>query len=309
MKPLFDRWLPSLTLALWGGAILLYASTGWLKSVLAYEFTIYAIIAAVLLLIGAVVMAFSRLDASCCADSACGHGLSRSSRGRLLSFGIILLPVALAPTNKAAFDRTLQELQRVQSNNRVAIDDSRNLSTGLKDMLAQKFGNRPVPETSMALPGSIQPPPPLPLPTQDGSTPPAMPGVVAANPTDFLIRTPDGLIVAEVIDLLYAAQDDLLRVDFEGKKIQLIGQFLPDRTRTDGTRFKAVRMFMTCCAADARPIATIVETSSPQSFNEMEWVKIVGVPTFPFEKGRRISVLRAERVEKTEPVEESLPGQ
>ena len=337
MKPLFDRWLPALTLALWGGAILLYAFDGRVRHVLAFEFIVYAVIAAVLLLTGALVFALYPVDASCCAGSACGHGLSRSSTGRFLTFGIILLPIALAPFgSKAALDEVLAK-------NRVSIDDSKSFSKDMIAKLEKKFANRPpgsstapepapvsstppapapatpsanAPEASATalnnppmLPGAVQPPPPLPLPAKDGSTPPApAPAKAPQAPTDYLIRTPDGLIVAEVIDLLYAAQDNTLRADFEGKRVELKGQFLPDKTSSSPQRFKAVTMMMTCCAADARPIATLVEIDKMPDFKEMEWVRIVGKPNFPVEKGRRISVLKAEIVEKTEPIPLDGPG-
>jgi uncharacterized membrane protein YcgQ (UPF0703/DUF1980 family) len=110
-----------------------------------------------------------------------------------------------------------------------------------------------------------------------------------------------------VLDLLYAAQDNLLRKDFEGQRVELIGQFMPDSSNNAGAnRFKAVRMFMTCCAADARPVATLVEAEKLPTFPEMTWVKITGIPSFPVEKGRRISVLKAEKVEKTEPPAEAM---
>jgi len=67
-----------------------------------------------------------------------------------------------------------------------------------------------------------------------------------------------------------------------------------------------VRMFMTCCAADARPVATLVEAVTMPAFPEMTWVKITGTPSFPVEKGRRVSVLQAEKVEKTEPPPEAM---
>ena len=135
------------------------------------------------------------------------------------------------------------------------------------------------------------------------STPPEVKKPVA----DYLVRTPDGKIVAEVLDLLYAAQDNLLRKDFEGQRVELIGQFMPDSSdNASGNRFKAVRMFMTCCAADARPVATLVEANKLPTFPEMTWVKITGTPTFPVEKGRRISVLKAEKIEKTEPPAEAM---
>ncbi len=310
MKSLFDRWLPALTLALWGGIIMYYEMTGGLRSLLVGEYRIYALIASVFLLTGALVFALYPMDATCCSDSACGHGLSRSRWGRVLTFAIILLPIGLA------FFGSVQQLQAVQARNRTAIESSASLPAAMQQKVEQKFANRPAGPAAAGtaatdaatsqppvLPGSLQPPPPLPLPGKEGSTPPT-PAPAASDPkapTDWLTRTPDGLIVAEVIDLLYAAQDKTLQADFEGKRIQLIGQFLPDRTSTaTPRRFKAVRMLMTCCAADARPIATLVEMENLPDFPDMQWVRIVGTPTFPMEKGRRISVLKAEKVEKTE---------
>ena len=76
--------------------------------------------------------------------------------------------------------------------------------------------------------------------------------------------------MAEVLDLLYAAQDINLRKDFEGKTVQLIGQLMPDTAdNAKGSRFKAVRMFMTCCAADARPVAALVESNQAPNIPEM----------------------------------------
>ena len=88
--------------------------------------------------------------------------------------------------------------------------------------------------------------------------------------------------------------------------VQLIGQLMPDKTSaSQGVRFKAVRMFMYCCAADSRPVATVVEADKMPDFPEMTWIKIIGTPSFPVENGRRVSVLKAEKVEKTDPPEEA----
>jgi hypothetical protein len=84
MNPLFNRWLPAATLAAWGGVILYYWGSGKLEELLKGEFQVYALIAAGLLLIGAVVVAFSSGDTECCADAACSHALGRSKGGRLL---------------------------------------------------------------------------------------------------------------------------------------------------------------------------------------------------------------------------------
>lgn len=327
MKSIFDRWLPALTLALWGGAIMIYAFDGRVNGVLQGEFIVYAIIASVLLLAIALVFAFAKLDASCCSNASCGHGLSRNKTGRLLTFLIILLPIILAPTgSKAALDKLIFQ-------NRKSIQDTRSLPKWVQERQEKRLASRntnaapaPAPLPGAPDPATVtppvsvegdptiisgipKPPPPLTLPTKDGSTPPPMPESVSQAPTDWLVRTPDGLIVAEVIDLLYAAQDNTLRADFEGKRIQLIGQYMPDTSKPDSPRFKAVRMFMTCCAADARPVATLVEMDGKPPVKEMEWVRIVGVPSFPIEGGRRVAVLKAERVEKTEAPAEELPPQ
>jgi uncharacterized membrane protein YcgQ (UPF0703/DUF1980 family) len=100
----------------------------------------------------------------------------------------------------------------------------------------------------------------------------------------------------------------VLRKDFEGRKVQLIGQLMPDQTTAESgaKRFKTVRMFMTCCAADARPVATLVEAKALPDLPEMTWIKVSGTSTFPMEKGRRTAVLLAERVETTDPPEEAM---
>jgi uncharacterized membrane protein YcgQ (UPF0703/DUF1980 family) len=82
---------------------------------------------------------------------------------------------------------------------------------------------------------------------------------------------------------------------------------MPDASNNaSGKRFKAVRMFMTCCAADARPVAVLAESAQLPTLPEMTWIKVTGTATFPIENGRRIAVLKAERVEKCSPPEETM---
>ena len=326
MNPLFNRWLPAATLALWGSVIIYYSVSGRLAEILKGEFQIYAMIAAVALLIGAVIVAFSSADATCCADSACSHALGRSKTGRLLTFAIILQPIALKPFGSAS------ALQAVQGKNRISTDDFSGVAASIKDDYKKSLANRaagtpPIADNLIA-PGPISPPPPLPLPGKEGEQPPASGNATTPAPAgsqpptssaphpaaaqqdsfaEYLQRTPEGHIVAEVLDLLYAAQDQVLRKDFEEKTVQLIVQYMPDAGATAGSaRFKGVRMFMTCCAADARPIATLIEADKLPEVPEMTWVKVVGKATFPVERGRRISVVRAEKVEKTEPPAENM---
>jgi uncharacterized membrane protein YcgQ (UPF0703/DUF1980 family) len=127
------------------------------------------------------------------------------------------------------------------------------------------------------------------------------------NLPDYLQKTPDGYVIVEVLDLLYAVQDSQLRKDFEGRSVQLIAQMMPTKV-ADGpqNRFKAVRMFMTCCAADARPVATMVEATPLPEIPEMTWVRIIGKATFPLENGKRTAVIQATSVSETKPPEETM---
>ena len=278
MQSLFNRWLPATTLALWSAVLFYFHFSDRMKEVLEPPFKTYAYIAAFVLALMAIVFVVFKADASCCSTADCGHGLSRLSAGKMLTFLILLVPICVAAsyTPKTGFSAKFVE-------NRGTAMNVENLGAGAKAARAAdltlpgKGGN---PGTAVRADGS-------PAPLQE-------------NPTDFLTRTPEGNIVAEVLDLLYAAQDKTLQAYFEGKQIELIGQFLPDTGKNaTANRFKAVRMFMSCCAADAQPVATLVETEAMPDFKEMEWVKIIGVPTFPVERGRRISVLKALTITKT----------
>ncbi len=297
MQTLFARWLPAATLATWSAVLFYFHFSMRMNSMLAPEFRVYASIAAVVLGVMALCFVLFKGDASCCSSGECGHGLSRLMSGKLLTFLILLVPIVVAAryTPREGFSGTMVK--------------NRGTATSL-----EQLGNavpRGVDSKALQLK-----PADLSLPSKDGAqasvTPPAVPPTTPqpaeeSKTADYLVRTPDGEIVAEVLDLLYAAQDNMLRKDFEGKRVQLIGQFMPDTANNaSGHRFKAVRMFMTCCAADARPVATLAEADTLPSFPEMTWVKIHGTATFPLEKGRRISILKAEKIEKTEPPAEAM---
>ena len=124
------------------------------------------------------------------------------------------------------------------------------------------------------------------------------------NPLDasqYLKTTPQGNVVAEVTDLLFAADDDTLRPAFENRSVEIIGQFMPTKDAPVANRFQLVRMFMVCCAADARPIAISVDPKSTINFPDMSWARVVGKVAFPVENGRRIPVVQAISAAKCDP--------
>ncbi|MDB6174962.1 MAG: hypothetical protein JWL59_4273 [Chthoniobacteraceae bacterium] len=286
MSKLFARWFPCATLATWSGILLYFYFSGRVSALLAPPFRPYVLVAGIVLALMAAVFLLTPADASCCSAADCGHSLARMPIGKLLTFGVLLLPITVSATfSPASFGRTAIENRGIDTD-----------------------GSTLQPRKTAAFA-----PPEMPLPTKDDAPSSAQPPAVAAAPeaknaSDYLQRTPEGFIVVEVLDLLYAAQDGELRKDFENKKVELVGQLMPDKgvNGTGPKRFKAVRMFMTCCAADARPVATLVETDNLPDLPEMTWVKVVGTSTFPLENGRRTAVLKSERIEQATPPDESM---
>jgi uncharacterized repeat protein (TIGR03943 family) len=317
MNSLLNRWLPAVTLLTWAGILIHAHATGRVLALLAPAFRGGVLWAGIGLALVGIVFLCTPQSVACCAGERCGHAFAKAPAGRLLTFLVLLLPISLsAVVSPDQFSKTLVE-------NRGIVTD------------ATQLGRKPVLVAPSEMPLPQEQPAGLP-PAQAGGTPPqsgepqngvpsvsgsTVPPVAVAppgggsdpaGPTDYLQKTADGLIVAEVLDLLYAAQDNAMRKDFEGKRVELVGQLMPDKSKADGApvaggkRFKAVRMFMTCCAADARPVATLVEAAALPDLPEMSWIKVVGTSTFPMENGRRISVLKADKVSKTEPPAESM---
>lgn len=298
MQQIFAKWLPAATLGTWSGVLLYFHFAQRMQAMLTPEFRVYALIAAIVLALMAISFVLFQGDATCCSSNECGHGLSRLATGKVLTFLVLLVPITVAArfTPRDGFSKSFVE------------------NRGTATSYEQLGSAAPPPFAKAGRPKPLD----LPLPGKDGSQPD--PGGAASLPpgggqekeseksaTDYLVRTPDGNIVAEVLDLLYAAQDNVLREDFEGKRVELIGQLMPDSSKAgSANRFKAVRMFMVCCAADSRPVATLVEAETLPDFPEMTWLKITGTSTFPIEKGRRISVLKAQKIEKTDPPKEAM---
>ncbi len=110
-----------------------------------------------------------------------------------------------------------------------------------------------------------------------------------------------GPMPLQVIDMLYAIQMPSYREEFEGKEVEMVGQFVPMTTgNPKGDRFQVIRMFITCCAADAKPMGVTVHGDTLPHVSEMQWVRVTGKPTFPMEGGKRTAILEATKVEPCE---------
>jgi hypothetical protein len=316
MTSLFTRWIPSLTLAVWSTVLLGTYFTGRVAAFLHPSFRPGVLWAGVGLAGLALLFASRPTPPECCSDEACTHPLSRTQAGRWTTFLVMVLPVSVAAwLSPEQFSRQAFE-QRAEVTDASALGErqSKRTTSQVASTSAQQTAV-PAPETVPSIAtsaesttGSKQQTTPA-----TGATPPNIEGADAIP--EYLQKTAEGHILAEVLDLLYAVQDSQLRKDFEGRTVQLIAQMMPTGEKTAAAaetvagaakRFKAVRMFMTCCAADSRPVSTLVEAQNLPELPEMTWVKIVGKATFPLENGKRIGLLQATSVEQTKPPEEAI---
>ncbi len=123
----------------------------------------------------------------------------------------------------------------------------------------------------------------------------------------FMPTTEDGEIKISVMDLLYAAQEPMLRQELAGKPVEVIGQLMEESDANPyGNRMKLVRMYMNCCAADARPVGAIIEVPSKVDVPTLSWVVVKGTLSFPMEGGKPLAVLKVRSLEPTDPPDETM---
>ena len=304
MKTL-SRGFSLLALLAWGALMLYFYFSGRLSDYLipAYR-PLVAVSGFVMLAIAAVLAWGMRPGAAAAAAGLVledrGDELASPRRARTmqaLAFALLVLPVwAAAGVSKDQFNASAIR-------NRGVIGDARSLP-GKPTLSPGALAS----SNNAATPPAIVEPP-LPGDTPAANTPPA----ATSDATQYIQRTPEGHLLLEVTDLLFAADDDTLRPQMEGRMAEMIGQFMPAKDDASGKRFQLVRMFMVCCAADARPVAVTVEKpADPQmraesdKLSELGWVRVIGKVEFPLENGRRVAVLRADKVTPTDPPKEAM---
>ncbi len=219
---------------------------------------------------------------------------------QLFSFVLLVVPIwAAVGVSKDAYASTAML-------NRGIVSDAANLP-GKSSLSAVTTAPKPAVAAAPATSSVYEPPLP-------GATPvPNDTATASANDAaQYLKKTADGHIITEVTDLLFASEDDTMRPLFENRTIEMIGQFLPVKEATDG-RFQIVRMFMVCCAADARPVGVAVQppvaragVASAKLPEEMSWTKVVGTVSFPMENGRRVPIVHAQTATPTDPPSEAM---
>jgi len=280
----------SLLLLLWGGFVLWLSFTGRLSIYLHPSLQPYTTASGVVFLLLAVFVFrsyYSRMLGQAIShqhhhecedhghDHGCDHGYHHHDSGEglgalIFKTVLLLLPLAIIISGKA----TAYSITTVQ--NRGVVDNISKLPSAQSTAASTSFSSVPSSAASST------------LATIDSSA-------SLTSTTNASV----GPMPLQVIDMLYAVQMPSYRSEFEGKNVELVGQYIPMTTgNPKGDRFQAIRMFMTCCAADAKPVGVTVQYSKPLKVSEMGWVKITGKPTFPMEGGKRTALLEATKVEE-----------
>ena len=276
------RILTLVTLLLWATTFLYFYLSGRIASYLHPQFHVYVVVAgAGLLVLGALWWWASRETDAGCAEGGCHHD-GNEPRGGLTAGTILAFLVLLLPLTAAAFISPGQFGEAMVMNRRVVTDVSQLPSAELpggswQDAPAWDDGVDSADESR-------------PEDQEEG--------------VEYFTRTPDGAIQVETLDLLFAAEEPALREEFENQRVSIIGQYIPPRGGAEGG-FDLVRMFVVCCAADARPLGIKV-VGDPVEVPRMGWVRITGVARFEDKGGTIEPRLELEKIEEVEAPRESF---
>lgn len=290
MNTLLSKYLAPLTLLEWGGIMLYFYLSGRIAAFLHPMFRPMVLAAGVLLAITAFVLLFSKTD--CCGhnDEEEGHSHSHEHSGwrNVMSFFILLLPIALAAgISPDSYGSNMVRNRGVIANN-AALPRSKPMPV---EGPIEAAAPTATPATYVGVDNATTNNPtnatlavgePA-LPTADGKPDPnaaAAPSGGFQNPS--LKVNARGHIDADVLDLMYASEEASMMKDFDGKQVEVIGQVVHRKeAEHEKGPFQVIRFLMSCCAADARPVAVLVDYSKKEpDFKSMTWVKVTGKVEF-----------------------------
>lgn len=275
------RLLTAFTLACWSLLMLWFWLSGRVAAYLHPQFHVWVAAAGALLLLLVPLWWWASADEECaCSHCGCNgghhsHGPSgRAGIGVIFSFAVLLLPMAAATVLSPS------EFGEAAVRNRGIVSD-------LSDL----------PSAAVTFTEGLED-----LPPGDGSA-----AASGEEGVEYFTRGPDGAIKLETLDLLFAAEEPSYREQFENQKVSVTGQYVPPADGKSGTGFDLVRMFVICCAADARPLGLTVVANETVQVPRMGWVTITGTARFiETTDGRLEPRLEAEKIEQVEAPRETF---
>ena len=309
MRAKLSNLINGITLIGVGAVLLDFFFTGRVDQYLHPQFRPWTLVAGVIFCVVGIVYAAAKTTAQCCIDGECVHQDVNSPVRTLVAFLVLFVPLAAGVAlSKDGYDQHavlnrgfVQDITKLPSRSSSPTAGTQNNQVIPPQALGADMDERasqPLPQDTPSLPAG-------PDVATNGGTGQANPAVPSPDEgsAQYLPKAADGNVALEVTDLLYAESEDSLRRMFADKTIEVIGQYLPG---SDGKEFKLVRMFIVCCAADARPLAVPVAVSGPMTATEMGWVKVVGKATYTQKGDRAHVVLQADKVEPTDPPAEAM---
>lgn len=110
-----------------------------------------------------------------------------------------------------------------------------------------------------------------------------------------------GEFLLDVPQIFYTAGDRELMEVMEGIPVETTAQLMEETLNNpDNTRLKAFRLFIECCAADARPLSIPVDFGqAPPEYTEMGWYRLYGKLHYANENDEIIPMIKIERIEAT----------
>jgi uncharacterized repeat protein (TIGR03943 family) len=232
MRAKVSNTLNGLTLVGLGSVFVIFFLNGRIDQYLNPMFRPFVLIGGAGAVIAGLVYLLTTHSGQCCLDGDCIHRHINNPAWSLAFFGVICLSVLTGATlSKDAFDRQIIA-------NRGFIEDAAKLP-GAHSFRASSSQN-PIPAAVLG----------------------AHINEAISEPGNLPVAE-DGNVALEVTDLLYAETQEPLRKMIAGKTVEVIGQFIPGATHD---QFKLVRIFLWCCAADARPIYIPVALSIRSMF-------------------------------------------
>jgi uncharacterized repeat protein (TIGR03943 family) len=300
--------LNGITLIGLGAVLLDFYFTGRLDQYLHPQFRPWTLVGGIIFCLAGIIYAGAKTTTECCVEGECVHPNSNSLLRSGLAFSVLFVPLAAG----VALSKDSYDQHAVL--NRGFVEDMSTLP-GRSSVPAQNpSNNQVIPPQALGADNDERASEPLPQDTPNSQS--NQIGAMAgdqANPNvpspgeqggdQYLPKAADGNVALEVTDLLYGESEESLRKMFTDKTVEVVGQYLPG---SDASQFKLVRMFIVCCAADARPLAVPVQISLPTNATEMGWVKVIGKPAYS-KNGERVHVvLKADKVEPTDPPAEAM---
>ncbi len=301
--------LNGITLIGLGAVLLDFYFTGRLDQYLHPQFRLWTLAGGIVFCLAGIIYAGAKATTECCLEGECVHRNSNSLLRSALAFCVLFVPLAAG----VALSKDSYDAHAVL--NRGFVEDMSTLP-GRSGVSAKKTSNDPaIPPQALGADNDERASEPLPqdaennLPDPNGTTAaadqanPNVPSPDEQGGAQYLPKAADGNVALEVTDLLYGESEESLRKMFADKTIEVVGQYLPG---SDTNQFKLVRMFIVCCAADARPLAVPVQVTGPTGATEMGWVKVTGKATYAKTGDRVHVILNADKVEPTDPPAEAM---